>query len=63
MAGFVVGVTGGIGSGKSAVCKEFERHGIEVVDAVLASAFKERDISEISSTRLRCWPGICISCK
>ena len=33
MAGFVVGITGGIGSGKSAVCKEFERHGIEVVDA------------------------------
>ena len=33
MAGFVVGVTGGIGSGKSAVCTEFERHGIEVVDA------------------------------
>ena len=33
MTGFVVGVTGGIGSGKSAVCREFEHYGIEVVDA------------------------------
>ena len=33
MAGFIVGVTGGIGSGKSAVCREFQRHDIEVVDA------------------------------
>ena len=33
MSAFIVGVTGGIGSGKSAVCKEFERYGINVVDA------------------------------
>ena len=30
---FVVGLTGGIGSGKSAVTNLFERHGISVVDA------------------------------
>ena len=34
---FVVGVTGGIGSGKSAVTNRFEQLGIEVVDADLAS--------------------------
>ncbi len=31
---YVVGVTGGIGSGKSTVCRVFtERHGIVVIDA------------------------------
>lgn len=30
---FVVGLTGGIGSGKTAVSKEFEKHGVCVVDA------------------------------
>jgi dephospho-CoA kinase len=35
--GFIVGVTGGIGSGKSAVTERFEEHGITVVDADLAS--------------------------
>lgn len=33
----VVGVTGGIGSGKSAVTKHFEKHGITVVDADLVA--------------------------
>ena len=35
--GFVVGITGGIGSGKSAVTERFARHGIVVVDADLAA--------------------------
>jgi dephospho-CoA kinase len=35
--GFVVGVTGGIGSGKSAVTQRFEQHGIDVVDADIAA--------------------------
>jgi dephospho-CoA kinase len=34
---FVVGLTGGIGSGKSAVSERFQRLGIEVVDADVAS--------------------------
>ena len=34
---FVVGLTGGIGSGKSAVSERFQRLGIEVVDADIAS--------------------------
>lgn len=34
---FVVGITGGIGSGKSAVSDRFKRLGIKVVDADLAS--------------------------
>jgi dephospho-CoA kinase len=29
----VVGLTGGIGSGKSAVCREFERLGVAIIDA------------------------------
>lgn len=33
MAGLVVGVTGGIGSGKSEVMRRFQTHGIEAVDA------------------------------
>ncbi|MGE0625292.1 MAG: dephospho-CoA kinase [Pseudomonadales bacterium] len=37
MGAFVVGLTGGIGSGKSAVSERFERLGIKVVDADLAS--------------------------
>jgi dephospho-CoA kinase len=37
MMSFVVGVTGGIGSGKSAVTGRFESHGITVVDADLAA--------------------------
>lgn len=32
-----VGITGGIGSGKSAVTRRFEQHGITVVDADLAA--------------------------
>ena len=35
--GLTVGITGGIGSGKSAVTREFENLGITVVDADLAS--------------------------
>ena len=34
---FVVGITGGIGSGKSAVSDRFERYGIKIVDADIAS--------------------------
>lgn len=34
---FVIGVTGGIGSGKTAVTDRFQTHGITVVDADLAS--------------------------
>lgn len=34
---FIVGITGGIGSGKSAVTERFERLGITVVDADLAA--------------------------
>lgn len=34
---YVVGLTGGIGSGKSAVTREFERLGIEIVDADIVS--------------------------
>ena len=37
MSAFVVGLTGGIGSGKSAVSERFEKLGIRVVDADLAS--------------------------
>lgn len=33
----VVGITGGIGSGKSAATQRFESHGVEVVDADLVS--------------------------
>lgn len=35
--GLVVGITGGIGSGKSAVTQRFERKGVTVVDADLAA--------------------------
>jgi dephospho-CoA kinase len=35
--GFVAGITGGIGSGKSAVTRRFEQLGVTVVDADLAS--------------------------
>jgi dephospho-CoA kinase len=34
---FVVGITGGIGSGKSAVSDRFKRYGIKIVDADVAS--------------------------
>ncbi|MEZ5558814.1 MAG: dephospho-CoA kinase [Pseudomonadales bacterium] len=37
MSSFVVGVTGGIGSGKSAVAERFAALGIDVIDADLAS--------------------------
>ena len=37
MGSFIIGVTGGIGSGKSAVCAEFEKFGITVVDADIAA--------------------------
>lgn len=37
MSKFVVGVTGGIGSGKTAATNRFQTHGITVVDADLAS--------------------------
>jgi len=34
---FIVGLTGGIGSGKSAVCHEFEQHSVPIVDADVAA--------------------------
>lgn len=37
MGTFIIGVTGGIGSGKSAVCREFEKFGITIVDADIAA--------------------------
>ena len=37
MAGFVVAVTGGVASGKSAVTAMFEKHGVVVVDADIAA--------------------------
>ena len=37
MSTLVVGITGGIGSGKTAVSDEFQRLGINVVDADIAS--------------------------
>ena len=37
MAGFVVAVTGGVASGKSAVTAMFEQHGVVVVDADIAA--------------------------
>lgn len=37
MSGFVVGLTGGIASGKSAVAREFESRGIHVADADIAA--------------------------
>ena len=37
MAKFIVGITGGIGSGKTAVSDRFAAHGIAIVDADLAS--------------------------
>ncbi len=37
MANYVVGITGGIGSGKSAASDAFARHGITVVDADLVA--------------------------
>ncbi|MBP6682885.1 MAG: dephospho-CoA kinase [Halioglobus sp.] len=35
--GLVVGITGGIGSGKSEVTRRFEKHGVVVVDADVAA--------------------------
>ncbi len=49
MSKFVVGLTGGIGSGKSAVSQRFESLGIVVVDADLAS----RAVLEPGSEALR----------
>lgn len=37
MSEFIVGLTGGIGSGKSAAATRFAEHGIDIVDADLAS--------------------------
>lgn len=34
---FIVGLTGGIGSGKSAVCREFERLEVPIIDADIAA--------------------------
>ncbi len=53
MAGFVVAVTGGVASGKSAVTALFEEHGIVVVDADVAArqivAVGEPALSEIAA--------------
>ena len=37
MASVIIGLTGGIGSGKSAAAERFLHHGIEIVDADIAS--------------------------
>ena len=44
---FVVGLTGGIGSGKSAVSERFQRLGIKIVDADIAS----REVVKRGETR------------
>jgi dephospho-CoA kinase len=48
MANFIVGLTGGIGSGKTAVSDRFAKHGIKVVDADVIS----REVVEPGSTAL-----------
>ncbi|MFT4561573.1 MAG: dephospho-CoA kinase [Gammaproteobacteria bacterium] len=48
MSVFVVGLTGGIGSGKSAVCREFERLDVPIVDADIAS----REVVALGTTGL-----------
>ncbi len=48
MANFIVGLTGGIGSGKTAVSDRFAEHGIKVVDADVIS----REVVEPGSTAL-----------
>lgn len=48
MANFIVGLTGGIGSGKTAVSDRFAEHGINVVDADVIS----REVVEPGSTAL-----------
>ncbi|TDJ67578.1 MAG: dephospho-CoA kinase [Proteobacteria bacterium] len=45
----VVGLTGGIGSGKSAVCREFERLGVPIVDADVVS----REVVALGSIGLK----------
>lgn len=45
----LVGLTGGIGSGKSAVCHEFERLGVPIVDADIVA----REVVEPGSEGLR----------
>jgi dephospho-CoA kinase len=45
----LIGLTGGIGSGKSAVCREFERLGVPIVDADIVS----REVVEPGSDGLR----------
>ena len=44
----IIGVTGGIGSGKTAATNEFERLGIEVIDADVAA----RTVVEIGKPAL-----------
>lgn len=46
---FVVGVTGGIGSGKTAVTDHFSKQGIEIIDADLAA----RKVVEPGTTALK----------
>ena len=46
---FVVGLTGGIGSGKSAATAIFEKHGIDIVDADEVA----RDVVKVGSEGLR----------
>ena len=45
---FVVGLTGGIGSGKSAATCEFERLGIDIVDADIVA----RDVVDVGTQGL-----------
>lgn len=56
---FVVGITGGIGSGKSAVTQCFERHGITVVDAdVVARIIVEPGKPALAQIAAHFGPGI-----
>ncbi len=48
MSKFVVGITGGIGAGKSAVTDIFAEHGITVVDADIVA----REVVEPGSKNL-----------
>ena len=49
----VIGLTGGIGSGKTAAADRFEALGITVVDADLASRFSAQDMATLRKCLIR----------